>query len=114
MINLNNKKFVSIDNTENGEVSGDTVFEYFQEGKIVWADYSGGSIVKGHLVAVMDERGCLDMRYHHINNQNKIMTGICRSKPEILTDGRIRFYEEWQWTTGDTSHGRSIVEGTQG
>lgn len=38
------------------------------------------------------------------------MTGICRSTPEILEDGRIRLHEEWIWTSGDQSSGKSIIE----
>lgn len=110
MINLNGKKFHSLENSDNGEVSGKTTFNYYQEGSIVWADYSGGSITKGHLIANMDESGNLDMRYHHVNRDNQLMTGVCTSKPEILEDGRIRFYEKWKWTSGDCSSGESIVE----
>lgn len=109
-INYNNRRFVSIDNTPNGEVSGATVFDYHQEGAIVWATYGGGVIVKGHLMAVVDTDGGLDMRYHHINQQGEIMTGQCRSTPEVLADGRLRLHEEWQWTSGDLSSGTSIIE----
>lgn len=112
MINLNNKIFTSIENTSNGEVSGNTVFNYYQNGNHVWADYSGGSVVRGHLIATMDNNGNLNMRYHHINDKNQLMTGTCKSKPEILPDGRIRFYEKWKWTSGDFSTGESIVEET--
>jgi hypothetical protein len=42
MLDLNEKKFYLINNSETGEVSQDTIFNYFQHGKIVWADYSGG------------------------------------------------------------------------
>ncbi|MNN15762.1 hypothetical protein D3C81_1288760 [compost metagenome] len=64
----------------------------------------------GHLIAVADEKGNLDMRYHHINENNEIMTGICSSKPELLADGRLRMHEEWEWTCKDRSKGYSIVE----
>ncbi|WP_313187142.1 hypothetical protein [Sphingobacterium siyangense] len=50
------------------------------------------------------------MRYHHINTAGEIMTGLCRSTPEILKDGRIRLHEEWKWTSGDQSSGKSIIE----
>lgn len=110
MINLNNKKFTSIENTSNGEVSGESIFNYYQNGNQVWADYSGGSVIKGHLIAIMDTLGNLEMRYHHINKENQIMTGKCNSKPEVLNDGRIRFHETWEWTSGDCSTGESIVE----
>lgn len=110
MLNLNGKKFCSIENSGNGEVSGETIFNYFQDGKIVWADYSGGSIIKGNLIALMDDNGRLTMNYHHINKKYEIMTGECKSIPEKLPDGRIRFHEEWKWTVGDFSSGNSIVE----
>jgi hypothetical protein len=38
------------------------------------------------------------------------MTGKCFSKPEILTNGKIRLHETWQWTSGDLSTGTSIIE----
>lgn len=109
-INYNERRFVSVENTPNGEVSGDTIFDYHQAGKIVWATYSGGSIVSGQLMALVDDNGCLDMRYQHVNTDGVMMTGECRSTPEILSDGRLRLHEVWQWTSGDQSSGTSIVE----
>ena len=38
------------------------------------------------------------------------MTGICISKPEMTSTGKIRLYENWQWTSGDKSKGHSILE----
>ncbi len=107
---LNNRKFRSVENTDNGEVTGDTVFNYYQDGKMIWADYSGGSVVKGHLIGLIDKNNNLDFRYHHINTSNEIMTGKCKSKPEILENGKIRFHEKWQWTCRDRSSGTSVVE----
>ena len=109
-INYNNKKFRSVENSTTGEVGDETVFHYHQSGNIVWAEYSGGAIAKGHLIAKCDSDCMLDMRYHHINTSGELMTGICRSMPEILSDGRIRLHEKWQWTSGDHSSGESIVE----
>jgi hypothetical protein len=110
MLNYNNKTFRSIENTENGEVNGDTIFHYKQNGNIVTATYSGGSIVAGHLIALVTDNGDLSMRYHHVNNKNELMTGVCKSIPEILSNGKIRLHELWYWTSGDGSSGRSIVE----
>lgn len=105
-----NKTFRSVSNTSNGEVSNETLFHYHQEGKVVWADYAGGGILKGFLIAVVLEGGFLDMRYEHVNTQGELMTGRCTSAPEYLPDGRIRLHEQWQWTSGDGSSGSSIVE----
>ncbi len=106
----NNKTFRSVTNTPNGEVSGDTLFHYQQEGNLVWASYAGGSIRKGFLLATVQADNSLDMRYQHVNTQGELMTGRCHSTPETLPDGRIRLYERWQWTSGDGSSGESIVE----
>ncbi len=110
MIDYNNKRFRSIDNTENGEVSGKTIFHYWQEGQVVWATYKGGNITFGNLIAKVDRGGVLDMRYQHVNTVGDIKTGKCISTPEICNDGRIRLHESWQWTSGDRSKGNSIVE----
>jgi hypothetical protein len=110
----NNLTFRSVSNTPNGEVSGDTIFHYQQQDNIVWADYAGGNIVKGFLIATVQKDNTLDMRYQHVNTEGKLMTGRCHSTPEQLPDGRIRLNERWQWTNGDESSGESIVEEVPG
>ncbi|GAA4330147.1 hypothetical protein [Flaviaesturariibacter amylovorans] len=110
MISYDKRCFRSLQNSGSGEVDGATVFHYRQEGALVTASYSGGAIVCGHLIAVCDPDGTLDMRYHHINRAGVLMTGICRSVPELLPDGRLRLHEQWRWTSGDGSTGASVVE----
>lgn len=105
-----NKFFRSVTSTANGEVSNETLFHYHQQGQIVWADYTGGDITKGLLIATVQDNGCLEMRYQHVNLQGELMTGNCYSTPERLPDGRLRLLERWQWTSGDRSSGESIVE----
>ena len=110
MIDYNGKIFRPISNSENGETSNETVFKYNQIGNILTAEYSGGMIKKGHLIGIVDENGAIDMRYHQVNNKNELMTGICKSRPEILDNGKVRLHESWEWTSGDKSKGQSIIE----
>ncbi|MDQ6529924.1 n-acetylglutamate synthase [Flavobacterium sp. LHD-85] len=110
MINYNNKIFKPISNSENGETSNETAFLYKQEENILSAEYSGGKIIKGHLIGLVDNNGNIDMRYHQVNEKGELMTGICHSKPEILENGKIRLHETWQWTSGDQSKGNSVIE----
>ena len=109
-VNYDKKIFSLIGNSEKGEVSAETTFHYHQSNDLVWAEYNGGEIVFGSLLGKADEDGILDIRYQHLNKQGKLMTGVCRSTPEILPDGRIRLSEKWQWTSGDFSEGESVVE----
>jgi hypothetical protein len=110
MINYNNKKFRPVQNTPNGETSSDTLFIYKQEGNLLTSEYAGGEIVKGHLIGLVDSDGHIEMRYHQINLRGELMTGICRSKPEVLPSGKIRLHESWEWTSGDKSKGSSVIE----
>ncbi len=110
MIDYNNKIFRPVSNSENGETSNETIFLYKQMGNILTSEYSGGKIVKGHLIGLVDENGEINMKYHQVNDKGELMTGICTSKPEILTNGKIRLHESWEWTSGDKSKGQSIIE----
>ncbi len=110
MINYHGKTFRPISNTENGETSDQTVFHYQQTDNLLTASYSGGKIKFGHLIGLVDQLGNIDMRYHQVNDQDEIMTGICHSKPERLRNGKLRLHETWEWTSGDKSKGNSTVE----
>ena len=110
MINYNNKTFRPISNTENGETSNETVFLYKQVGNILTSEYLGGKIIKGQLIGIVDENGIIDMRYHQVNEKGELMTGICKSMPEMLSNGKIRLHENWEWTSGDRSKGQSIIQ----
>jgi hypothetical protein len=110
MIDYNNMYFRPVQNSDNGEITQDTIFHYKQNGNVLVSEYKGGNIVCGQLIGLVDKEGNIDMRYHQINTRDELMTGICHSKPEILADGRIRLYENWKWTSGDLSEGYSVLE----
>lgn len=108
MIDLNNKIFKSEFNSENGEVSDQTIFYYSQQNEIIWAEYSGGQIVKGNLIGKVIGNH-LEFVYQHINKKNELMTGNCKSYPELIESGKIRLKEVWQWTCKDHSFGESTL-----
>ncbi|SHF62406.1 GNAT family N-acetyltransferase [Dysgonomonas macrotermitis] len=108
--NLNNRLFTSVSNSDNGEVSGETLFNYYQENKILWAHYSGGDIEKGYLVGKFTDADRIYFTYQHINTEGDIRIGECRSKLVRLGDDRIRMYESWKWLNGDMAAGESVVE----
>lgn len=110
MIHYQGKKFTTVSNTANGETSEQTIFYYQQEGNIVFANYAGGKVLKGHLMGTVAADGVINMVYHQINEQGEIMTGKCVATPQILPDGRIQLNEIWQWTSGNLSSGTSITE----
>jgi len=109
-MNYDGKTFKPIQSTNNGETSEATIFKYHQNGNLLTAEYSGGNILFGHLIGLVDIKGRIEMRYHQVNNDGNLMTGICFSTPEHIENGKIRLHEKWQWTSGDRSKGVSILE----
>jgi hypothetical protein len=108
IINYDGRRFRPVDKTSNSETSAETVFIYSQQGQVVTATYAGGAILFGHLIGLVDGDGVIEMPYHHVNTSLELQTGVCRSTPEVLPDGRIRLHEAWRWTSGDCSAGRSV------
>ena len=110
MINYNNKSFSPISSSENSETTSETIFIYKQNGNILTSTYKGGQILKGHLIGLVSTDGTINMRYHQINTKGELMTGICTSKPEFDSRGKIKLFESWEWTSGDKSKGTSVLE----
>jgi len=110
MISYDNKRFKSIENSENGEVTLETIFHYGQNGDTIWATYGGGTIMLGNIIGKVDQDGKIDMRYQHLSIDGTFKTGKCISTPEILPDNKIRLHEEWEWSSGMEGKGKSIIE----
>lgn len=109
MINYNGRYFVPKSNTENGEVDEKTVFHYFQDKDIFWAEYSGGDVERGYMIGKVAPNGELDFHYQHLNKDDQIRIGKCHSIPHFMENGRIELQEKWQWLNGDMSCGESVI-----
>ena len=87
----------------------ETVFRYFQENDLFWAEYSGGDVLKGHMVGTVTGNGELDFHYQHLNKDRQVRIGTCHSIPKVMDHGKITLQEKWQWLNGDLSCGESVV-----
>ena len=109
-MNYDGKTFRISTNTDNGETSLETIFHYAQVGDTLTGSYSGGQIVAGSLSGTVDDLGILDFQYQHINTDGETRTGVCRSVPEVMANGKLRLHETWQWMSGDGSSGTSVID----
>lgn len=107
--NYDGKIFAPKVNTENGEVDSETLFKYHQNDNIMWAEYSGGDVIKGNIIGSVLDKGELEFSYQHINKKGELRIGKCHSVPYILDNGKLELHEEWQWLNGDKSKGSSII-----
>jgi hypothetical protein len=105
---LDGKVFRSASAVEGGEVDAETVFRFRQEGDVIHASYTGGSIRLGFLVGRI-EGDRLDFRYAQLNASGETSTGHSSDRIEALPDGRLRLHETWQWESRSGS-GTSVLE----
>ena len=108
--NYEGRRFRVVENSMGGETSNETTFLYHQRNNVLWGTYEGGDIKMGMLVGVVSSLAELDFHYSQVNLSGAICSGVCRSVPEILANGKLRLLEKWRWTTGDLSEGASVIE----
>lgn len=104
-INFDGKKFALIENSRNGEVNSDTIFEYKQEGSLVTANYYGGTVNYGKIIAHL-KNNRLDMLYQCLTTDNQLKAGKAIAKISI-TDGKIKLSLDWEWISVNGGSGQS-------
>ena len=106
-ISFDGRTLAGVVNDGDGDVSAETIFQFEQTGDRIYAHYSGGDILDGHLVGTFDGNQW-DVRYTQINTDNETATGHSVGAVELLDDGRIRVEDEWEWEskpgTGESVH----------
>ena len=105
-INFNNKTFSLVVNSENGQVNKETIFNYQQDGKLVTADYYGGSILYGKIIAILKDRQ-LDMRYQCLTKQHELKAGKAIAEIEFTEQKKIRLKLTWEWLGEQAQKGYS-------
>lgn len=108
-VSLDGRTLVGVANDEEGEVSGETRFNFEQDGERISASYSGGEIVDGYLVGTFDGSQW-DIRYVQINDNNESATGHSVGDVELLDDGRVRVEDEWEWESKEGAGESSLEE----
>ncbi len=109
MIDLNGKTFRPANDLSSGDVGSDTLFEYRQDKNIIWATYSGETILHGTLIAKMTSDNSFEMRYQHIDNKGQFKAGICNTVAEADVNGKVTLHEKWQWTDGALGSGETTL-----
>lgn len=109
-MSYDNRIFRGKTNSDNGEVSESTRFHYHQSEDQIWAEYSGGDIVKGYLQGKVLPDCSLDFLYHHENLSGELMAGRCRSVHDQSVGGKIILKERWKWFTEDQFEGISEID----
>ena len=86
------------------------VARYHQEQDLIWAEFSGGEVRRGSIAGTCADDGVLQFAYCMVLTSGEAVTGVCRSVPEVLADGRIRLTEHWERFGSGASSGISTLE----
>ena len=105
--NFNNKTFHLLQNSEKGEVDKSTTFHYAQEGDIISAEYRGGIIRCGKIIALIQEDQ-LDMLYQCITIDNELKAGKAKADISLNSIVKIILRLNWKWLNDNDESGESL------
>ena len=105
-LSFNNKKFVLVQNSKTGKVNSETLFFYKQERDLVTADYQGGTVRYGKIIALL-ENDKLDMLYQCVTDEGQLKAGKALATLSFTESQKIRLKLNWEWITGEISRGNS-------
>ncbi len=109
MFDLDNKTFRIVLNEGPGaEVTGETTFHFRQQGAIVHADYWGGGVQFGKLLAVLEGQ-TLRQSYIQVNREGQFNAGHSQVQVELTEAGKIRLLDSWEWESQE-GRGQAIIE----
>lgn len=106
-INFNNKTFALLENSENGKVTNQTIFKYQQEGNLVTADYFGGTIKYGKIIARLDGNQ-LNMLYQCLTTNDELKAGKAIADITFNENGKILLTLNWEWLIDGNGKGVSV------
>lgn len=104
--NFKNKKFALIQNSDNGQVNTETVFNYNQDGNLVTADYFGGTIKYGKIIAELKDNE-LNMLYQCLTTDNELKAGKALAQISLTENDKIKLSLDWEWLTNRSEKGNS-------
>jgi hypothetical protein len=104
--NFNNKTFFLLENSENGKVNSETVFKYKQEGHLVTADYYGGTIKYGKIIAHLNNK-TLNMLYQCITTEDELKAGKAVALISLTNKNKMKLTLNWEWLGNKNESGIS-------
>ena len=105
-LNFNNKRFSLIENSENGKVNSETIFEYKQDGDLVTADYFGGTVRYGKIIAELKDNK-LKMLYLCLTTDNELKAGRADAEISLTENNKIKLKLNWEWLGDKKDNGIS-------
>ncbi len=104
--NFNNKTFSLVENSENGQVNSETLFKYKQDGDVITADYSGGTVIYGKIIGKLNNNS-ITMLYQCLTQDRQLKAGKAIANISITKDNKIKLKLNWEWLDDKNEQGTS-------
>jgi len=108
MIELANKKFVLVSESNVKDIGSKTLLSVNQDGDLFYGEYSGGKVVKGSFIARLSSSNTFERHFHHFNDRGKLVSGKGCGTIEIMQHGKIRLRASWDLNS--QFHGDAIYD----
>ncbi len=95
-ISLNGLKMNAVKTAPNGVINHETYFDFHQDDDKVWAEYSGGKIVRAYLVGVVTG-STLKFRYCQLDTSGQLNGGHSECEIKISDTGLVQIVEHFEW-----------------
>jgi hypothetical protein len=99
--------FRAVANSKNGSLNTETIMRFTSDDGVIVGNYSGGTIVLGHVLAKRVADSEIEMLCQGATTAGQVQAGKAHACFRANADGRMSMYLEWQWLTGDRSSGQS-------
>lgn len=106
-MNLAGTTFRAVSNSNHGTINTETEMRFTADGDIVSGNYTGGSVIEGHILGKRLNESELEMLYQSIDINGEIQAGKAHARFASDNKNQIHMYLDWQWLTGDQSAGQS-------
>ena len=95
-ISLNGLKMNAVQTAPNGVINHETYFDFHQDNDQVWAEYSGGKIVRAYLVGLLTD-SILKFRYCQLESSGQLNGGHSECEVQTSGEGLIQIVEHFEW-----------------
>jgi hypothetical protein len=87
-----------------------TVARYRQDGDLVWADFTGGTVRRGAVIGRCGPDGTLRLAYAMVLATGEVISGHTVNIPQWCADGQLVLREEWERFGKHAETGVSYLE----
>jgi hypothetical protein len=102
---------ISYQGTAFHRADGDGAVAYYrQTGDVVWAEVTGGPVLRGALAGTCSADGTLNLAYALVLTTGEVVSGHTVNHPDVESDGRLVMREEWQRYGQHPASGVSYLE----